>query len=117
MAQLFLSVLVSLRFQNLKVMNTKFLVVICASVFLVGATVFMMVTLTVNRDDPEREDLSHDMSLKLNTTESEVNSTDTESMGTPKDMPITPFLVIDAPTPCKPSEKYVAAKNKCEKVL
>ena len=86
-------------------MSKKIIIAICACLLLVGATIFVMMTLTVNQYESIQEDLSNDMSL--NSTESEGNV-----IGT---VPIKPYVVIEAPVVCKPNERYVASKRKCER--
>lgn len=97
-------------------MNTKIIGAICACVFLISLTALVMVALTVNQDFLQQQDSSNDMSLELSTTVSEVNSTVLTGSAM-RNLTITPLLVIGAPIPCEPSERYVAAKKKCEKSL
>lgn len=102
-------------------MSPKILIVIALCVLLVGSTVFVMVALNVHHAYKEgedlREDLSNDMSLNSNPTESEIDSTTAMEETTSEHFAINSFAVIDAPIPCDKGFRYVAKRGKCEKSL
>lgn len=50
-------------------------------------------------------------------TETSMEDDSTKIMGASIDVPFTPFIVIDAPVPCKKGYKYVAVKKKCERAF
>lgn len=91
-------------------MNNKVLVAICGCVLLVVATLFVITNLTVNQSEPAGSDI-------IESSLSNATETLTTEESVKSDVGIQPFLIIDAPVPCKNGERYVAAKNKCERVI
>lgn len=70
----------------------------------------MITELTVNQNEPAGSDIiesSLGITIESLTTEESVDS----------DFAFHPFVIIHAPVPCKKGEKFVAAKNKCERVF
>lgn len=67
-------------------------------------------------NDPLSDPLSSTMEDESTKNSTEDNSTHLvgASIG---DMAFSPFVVIHAPVPCRQGYQYVAAKNKCERVL
>lgn len=95
-------------------MNKKVFIAICGCVLLVGATVFVMVELNVDRD---KQNVFEDSKSGF---ESEIESTtlvdslqQSHVVGASINEPFVPVLVIDAPVQCKPGEIYSSLKKKC----
>lgn len=92
-------------------MNNKVLLAICVCVLLVGATLFVITELVVNQKETAGSD-TIEFSLE-NSTEGSL-TTEESSDST---VAFQSFRIINAPVPCKKGEKYVAAKDKCERVI
>lgn len=91
-------------------MDKKVLLAVCGCVLLVVATMFVMVELAVNRN--ERNVLKSEF-------EAEIESTTLPDrflvVGAAINEPFVPYVVIDAPAPCKPGERY--DKGECRRKL